>query len=137
MPLAYTINPHARLITITGEYAEPAEWRELLQRLLSDQRREPGSRILRDLREASTPIETASVVQLMEVVRHFWPLLQPSRAAILTPHQFDPAAMVAHALADTHGLAIQVFNSIDAAMEWLIGEPTGDQGESVIWAQGQ
>ena len=119
MPLAYALDADQRLITITGDYAEAAEWRELLQRMLEDPQREPGFAILRDLRGSSTPIATSSVVALMKVVQHFWPLLQPSRAAILTPREFDPAAMVAHALADTHGLPIQVFNSIDAAMEWL------------------
>jgi hypothetical protein len=119
MPLDYTLDPHQRLITITGDYAEPAEWRQLLERMLADPARAPGFAILRDLRGSSTPIGTPSVVALMTVVHHFWPLLQPSRAAILTPREFDPAAMVAHALADTHGLPMQVFNSMDAAMEWL------------------
>lgn len=126
MPLSYTIDPEQRLITITGEYAEAAEWQRLLQRLLDDPARQPGFSILRDLRGATTPVSAASVVGLMDVVRVFWPLLQPYRAAVLTPRDFDPAAMVAHALADSHGLPLRVFNSLDVAMEWLRGSPVDD-----------
>jgi hypothetical protein len=119
MPLRYNIDPEQQLITITGEYAEADEWRELLQRLLDDPRRQPGFGFLRDLRDATRPISATSVVALMDVVQRFWPLLQPSGAAILTPREFDPAAMVAHALADTHHLPMRVFNSLDTALEWL------------------
>jgi hypothetical protein len=129
MALSYTIDPSERLITITGEYAEADEWRELLQRILADERRQPGFAFLRDLREATTPISTTGVVALMDVVRRFWPLLQPSRAAILTPRGFDPAAMVAHALADSHHLPIRVFNSLDTAMDWLRGAGSGEPDE--------
>ena len=120
MALAFTIDPDERLITITGEYAEAAEWQRFLQQMLDDPRRQPGFAILRDLTGATTPVSAASVVALMDVVRRFWPLLQPSRAAVLTPREFDPAAMVAHALADTHQLPLRVFNSLDAAREWLL-----------------
>jgi hypothetical protein len=55
----------------------------------------------------------------MEVVKQFWPLLRPRRAAILTPREFDPAAMAAHALADTEGLPVRMFSSLETALEWL------------------
>jgi len=32
MPLTYRIDAVQRIVTITGDYAEPAEWRELLGR---------------------------------------------------------------------------------------------------------
>lgn len=119
MPLSYHLDADRQLITISGEYAEAAEWRELLARIAADPGHRPGLSILRDLRGATKPIGPVRVVSLMEVVRQFWPRLQPHRAAILTPMLFDPAALVAHALADTHQLPVRLFNSLDLALEWL------------------
>jgi hypothetical protein len=119
MPLAYTIDTNQQIITITGEYAEASEWRELLGRILADPQRRPGFAFLRDLRAATTPVDTQTVVAIIEVVRRFWPQLQPSRAAIVTPLNVDPAALVAHALADAQHLPLQAFNSYDSALEWL------------------
>ena len=119
MPLDYTIDPAARLIVITGEYSDASEWRSLFARLLTDERRASGFAFLRDLRAATKPVDADTVVQIMEVVRRFWPQLQPSRAAILTRHDEDPAALVAHALADAEHLPVRAFNSHDEAMAWL------------------
>ena len=121
MSLAYAIDADARLIVITGEYADADGWRELLAAVLHDPRREPGFAFLRDLRQATTPVDAATVIGIMEAVRRFWPLLQPSRAAILTPREFDTAALTAHAIADTDHLPIRMFTSYDAALEWLSG----------------
>ena len=119
MALAYEIDAGRRLIVITGEYSDADEWRSLLVRVLSDPRRKPGFAFLRDLRSATTPVDADTVVRIMEVVRRFWPQLQPSRAAILTKHDEDPAALVAHALADAQELPMRAFNSYDEAMAWL------------------
>jgi hypothetical protein len=119
MPLAYTIDTQQRLITITGEYADAAEWKALLGAVLHDTRRQPGFAFLRDLRHATTPVDVATVIGIMETVRRFWPLLQPSRAAILTPREFDAAALTAHAIADGDHLPIRMFTSHDAALDWL------------------
>ncbi|HEY3159131.1 MAG TPA: hypothetical protein VGJ78_09260 [Vicinamibacterales bacterium] len=119
MPLAYTIDADERLIVITGDYADAGEWRTLLARVMNDERRAPGFAFLRDLREASRPVDAETVVQVMEVVRRFWPYVQPSRAAILTRHDENPAALVAHALADAQQLPVRAFNSHDEAMAWL------------------
>jgi hypothetical protein len=119
MPLSYVIDTDEKLITITGEYAAAAEWRDILSRVLHDPRREPGFGFLRDLRGASRPVDAATVVGILQVVRQFWPHLQPSRAAVLTPRDFDPAALVAHALADAERMPLQMFTSYEAAREWL------------------
>ena len=119
MPLNYEIDPVGKLITITGEYSAADEWKDLLGRILRDPMLRPGCGFLRDLRAAETPVDAATVVGIMEAVRRFWPLLQPSRAAVLTPRDFDPAAMAAHALADGEGLPLRMFTSYDAAIEWL------------------
>ena len=121
MPLSYTVDPTQRLITISGEYADAEEWKALLARVLHDPRRDPGFNFLRDLRTATTPVDAATVVSLMEVVRRFWPLLQPSRAAVLTPLEFDSAAMAAYAIAEAEGMPMRVFSSYDDAVEWLRG----------------
>ena len=119
MPLTYSIDAGEKLITISGEYADAAEWRTVLSRILQDPRRRPGFAFLRDLREATTPVDASTVIEIVAVVRRFWPELQPSRAAVLTPLAFDPAALVAHALADAQRMPLQTFTSYDAAREWL------------------
>ena len=121
MRLSYSIDEAERLVTITGEYSDAAEWQDLLGRVLADPRRKPGFAFLRDLRGATTPVDAATVVQIMTVVRRFWPHLRPSRAAILTPRELDPAALVAHAIADAENMPVQAFNSYDAALAWLRG----------------
>jgi hypothetical protein len=123
VPLHYTIDSARQLVAITGEYAAAEEWKALLGSVLTDPKWEPGFSFLRDLREATTPVDAATVIGIMEVVREFWPLLRPARAAILTPRAFDSAAFAAHALADTHALPMRMFTSYDAAVEWL-GEGT-------------
>ena len=117
--LHYVIDPARRLTTITGEYSVADEWKTLLGAILRDPQWQPGFGFLRDLRGATTPVDAAAVIRIMDVVKQFWPLLQPARAAILTPHQFDPAAMAAHALADTEGLPVRMFSSLETALEWL------------------
>jgi hypothetical protein len=120
--LSYTIDEAEQLVTITGEYSVAEEWHDLLGRILADPRRRPGFAFLRDLRQATHPVDAATVVAIISVVRQFWPHLQPTRAAILTRNDIDPAALVAHALADAENLPLQAFNSHDAAMAWLRGE---------------
>jgi hypothetical protein len=119
MPLDYSVDPDRRLVTISGEYAVADEWMDLLARVLADPRRQPGFAFLRDLRAATMPVNAATVLTIMEVVRRFWPQLQPSRAAILTRHEVDAAALVAVALADAEKLPLRVFTSQDEAMQWL------------------
>jgi len=119
VPLSYIIDATQGIVVITGDYSDAEEWQNLLARILTDPQMRGGFGFLRDLREATTPVDAGTVVGLMEAVRRFWPLLQPSRAAVLTPREFDPAAFAAHALADTFGLPLRMFTSYDAAMEWL------------------
>jgi hypothetical protein len=119
MPLSYRIDARQRLITIVGEYADAAEWRALLQRVYEDPQRQPGFAFLRDLRDATTPVDAATVIAIMDVVGRFWPLLQPRRAAVLTPREIDPAAFTAHAIADAERLPLKMFSSYDEAIEWL------------------
>jgi hypothetical protein len=119
MPLEYAIDAAQQLVTITGEYAQPEEWQQLLQRLLDDPRRRPGFAFLRDLRQATRPVDAATVIGIIDVVRHYWPQLQPCRAAMVTPLGVDPAALVAHALADAQHIPLRAFTSYDDAIGWL------------------
>ena len=121
MPLSYVIDPERQLVTITGEYADATEWTRLLTEVLHDPHLRPGLGFLRDLRGATSPVEPSTVVGIMDVVRRLWPKLQPTRVAILTPREVDPAALVAHALADAQHLPIQVFRTYEEAMAWLTG----------------
>lgn len=119
MPLNYVIDSTQRLIIITGEYAGAEEWKALLARILHDPRWRANLAFLRDLRGATMVVDAETVVGIMDAVRRFWPLLSPARAAILTPREFDPAALTAHALADAHRLPLRMFTSYEAAIEWL------------------
>lgn len=119
MPLDYTVDPEHLLVTITGDYGTPDSWLSLLKRIQQDPRLKPGFAFLRDLRASTTPIDAAAVVGIMDAVRRAWPLVQPSRGAILTPRSYDVAALTAHALADSHGLPMRMFTTYEAAIEWL------------------
>jgi hypothetical protein len=119
MPLTYTIDVALGLVTITGEYSAADEWHALLARLLTDPRRKTGMGFLRDLRGATKPVDAETVVGIIRVVRQFWPELRPSRAAVLTPLAIDPAALVAHALADAQHIPLRTFSSYDEALAWL------------------
>ena len=118
MPLAYVINVDQRLVVITGDTRTPANGRTCWVACWR-MRRQPGFGFLRDLRGATAPVDAATVVRLMAVVRRFWPHLQPSRAAIVTPFHADAAALVALAVADTEVLPFRLFSSYDEAIEWL------------------
>jgi hypothetical protein len=119
VPLDYTLDRDNRLVTITGDYGTPVAWAALLARMQKDRRLKPGFAFLRDLRGASTRVDVATVVAIVDAVRRVWPLVQPSRGAILTPDTFDVAALTAHALADNYGLPIRMFTNYEAAIEWL------------------
>jgi len=119
MKLAYTIDPEQRLITITGEYAGPDDWKDILSRVLTDPDRLPGFVLLRDLRTATTPTDAETVVEVINVVRDFWPKLELSRYAVVTPLNMDPAALVAQALADREEIPMGIFPTCEEAMLWL------------------
>ena len=119
MPLDYTVDSDHLLVTITGDYGTPDSWASLIKRIQRDPRLQPGFAFLRDLRASTTPIDAATVVGIMDAIRRAWPLVQPSRGAILTPHSYDVAALTAHALADGQGLPIQMFTTYEAAIQWL------------------
>jgi hypothetical protein len=117
--LAYAIDPKQRLIIITGEYAGPDEWKDVLSRVLTDPDRQPGFAMLRDLRAATTPTDAETVVEVINVVRDFWPKLELSRYAVVTPLDMDPAALVAQALADREEIPMRIFPTCEEAMLWL------------------
>ena len=123
MPLSFAIDTDQRLITITGEYAHPDEWARLLQQVLDDPRRQPGFAFLRDLGAATMPVDAETVVGIIEVVKRFWPEMQPSRAAVVTPRRFDSPALIAHALADLEHIPLRMFTDYQSAVEWLRERP--------------
>lgn len=120
MPLAYQIDRQRRIVTITGDYAEPAEWRSLLAAIAADPAYPGGCAFLRDLRESQHPVTPQSVMGIMAVVATFWATLGVRRAAILTRPGMDPPATVAHALAEDRRLPLRAFTSYDEAMAWLL-----------------
>jgi hypothetical protein len=119
VPLSYSIDRERRIVTITGDYAEPEEWRRLLAAIADDPGYVRGSAFLRDLRGSAHPVSVAAVVGIIGVVRDFWAVLGVTRAAILTATRIDALANVAHALAEDERLPVRAFTSPDDAMAWL------------------
>ena len=119
MALDYTIDPARRLVTITGEYGDDRDWRALLSAIARDPALPPGCGFLRDLRHAKHPVDGATIMRIVAVVREFWQQLGASRAAMVTPRHLDVAALMAHAIADEQQLPLRAFTSYEAAVEWL------------------
>lgn len=119
MGLSYSIEEALNLIVITGEYADAPEWERLMVRVVADPRRRPGCIVLRDQRGGTRPVDAATVIAIMAVVRRYWEKLDMRRAAILMQPDRDSPALVAHAVADAENLPIRAFTSYDVALEWL------------------
>jgi hypothetical protein len=119
VPLAYHIDEHSRLVTITGDYAEPAEWQVLLNRVRSDARLKPGFGFMRDLRYSMHPVDAHAVLGIITVVRQMWSVLGVRRAAMVTRPGIDVPAAVAHALAEDENMPLRAFTSYDDAVGWL------------------
>jgi hypothetical protein len=100
VPLAYQHDPNSRIVTLTGDYAAAAEWKDLLAKVASDCRRADGHR---------NPA----------VVKQVWDVLGAYRAAIVTRRGIDLPASVAHALAEMEGIPLRAFSSYDDAIKWL------------------
>jgi hypothetical protein len=120
MPLTYHIDPTAKIVTITGDYAEAEGWRTMLSAVANDPDYRRGFNFLRDLRHAEHPVSAEAVIGIVGVVRKFWDVLGVSRAAIVTrPGTIDYPAVIAQALADDQHIALQAFPSYDDAVAWL------------------
>ena len=119
MPLAYHIDPGSRIVTITGDYAAAAEWKDLLAKLASDPDYARGFNFVRDLRASEHPVDAQTVTGILAVVTQVWELLGVHRAAIVTRRGIDLPAAVAHALAELEGIPLRAFSSYDDAVKWL------------------
>ena len=119
MPLAYSIDPVERIVTITGDYADAAEWRTLLGAVLRDPEYRPGCYFIRDLRASTHPVSAQAVIGIMAVVREFWQRLGVRRAAIVTRPGIDDPAVIAQALAEDEHLPLRAFTAYDDAVRWL------------------
>ena len=120
MPLTYVVDPRLKLVTVSGDYGDIADWTRLLDEIVNDETIGLGFSYLRDLRGATNPATPATVVAIIDVVRLLWPKKQPSRAAILTSRDVDTSALVAAALADAQQLPLRIFRNYDEAIAWLI-----------------
>jgi|SRR3954471_11237534 hypothetical protein len=119
MPLAYKIDWIRRLVIISGEYATATEWLLILGNLRRDPHFKPHSRFLRDVRGATRPPTAAMVAATFNVLQRFWSELKVDRWAIVTDEVHDQVPMTLHSLGQQHGLAIEVFTSMDSALDWL------------------
>ena len=114
----YAIDPGQKLIVITGDYATPEQWMELLGRLRADPQRQPGFAVLRDLRGARENADVQAIVGIIDVIRRMWPHLQLSRAAVVTTDAIDTAA-ASQVLAAEQQIPLRAFTSYQSAVEWL------------------
>ena len=129
MPLRYVVDPRLKLVTVTGEYGDIADWTRLLHEIVNDSAIGLGFSYLRDVRGGMNPTTPATVVAVIDVVRHLWPKKQPARAAILTSRDVDTTALVAAALADAQQLPLRVFRNYDEAISWLQGATTANPAD--------
>lgn len=119
MPLSYSIDPAQGIVTVTGDYADAAEWRVLLTAVSRDAEYKRGFSFIRDLRGSKHPVSAQTVVGIMAVVREFWAHLAPRRAAIVTGLTIADPAVIAHALADDQHIPLRTFSSYDDAVRWV------------------
>ena len=119
MALKYHIDAAQQIVTITGDYAEPEEWRALLAAVAQDPKYPGGYGFLRDVRGSADPVTAQSVMGIIAVVQEFWHRLRVRRAAIVTRAGIDAPAMIAHALAEDRHIPLRAFNSYDDAVAWL------------------
>ena len=120
MALSYLIDATQHVITISGDCAERAEWNVLLGRILNDPLHQPAFGFLRDLRDSKTLIDDEHIIGILEVVGHFWPLLRPSRAAVVLPLNVGIDSLTtAQRIAASEHRPLGVFFSYQDAMDWL------------------
>ena len=119
MPLTYRIDSARQLVIITGDYAEPDEWRILLTAVAGDPAYRPGSSFIRDLRASEHPVDAQAVMGIIAVVREFWPRLGTHRAAMVTRHTIDVPAVIAETLASDERMPLRGFTSYDEAVDWV------------------
>jgi hypothetical protein len=119
MPLTYRIDAEQEIVTITGDYADAEGWRTLLGSVARDPAYRRGFGFIRDLRASAHPVDAATVVRIVAVVREFWTALHVRRAAIVMGPKHDDPALIAHALADHDHLPLRAFTSYDDAVKWV------------------
>lgn len=119
MALSYRIDAAQQLVIITGDYAEPDEWRHLLSSIVADPAYRRGSSFVRDLRQSTHPVDAAAVMGIIAVVREFWPKLGTHRAVMVTRHGLDVPAVIAEALATDQRMPLRAFTSYQEAIEWV------------------
>ena len=123
MPLSYSVDPTAGIVTISGDYAGVEEWMRLLTTIAVDPHCPRGCAYLRDLRDGTVPTDAATVASVMESIGKAWQAVKPRRAAILTREEDRITAQVTGALADAQKLPIRAFTSYEDAMTWLREAP--------------
>jgi hypothetical protein len=119
MPLTYRIDGAKGIVTITGDYAEAADWRVLLGTVAQDPNYRRGFSFIRDLRASANPVSAQAVVGIIAVVGEFWAQLGVRRAAIVTRPGIDDPAVIAHALAADEHIPLRAFTSYDDAVRWV------------------
>ena len=117
MALRYRIE--SGIVTITGDYADADEWRALLTAVAADPAYRQGFNFLRDLRQSEHPVDVATVMRIIAVVREFWGVVGAHRAAIVTGTRINDPADVAHALAEYEHLPLRAFVDYAEAVAWL------------------
>ena len=121
--LSYQID--SGIVTITGDYADADEWVTLLAAVVDDPQYRHGFSFLRDLRAAKHPVDAATVMRIIAVVRDYWGLIGAHRAAIVTGTRANEPADVAHALAEYEHLPLRTFVEYGEAVAWLRETSTG------------
>jgi hypothetical protein len=120
MALSYSFDQPGRVVTIRYE-SEPslAEWTETMRAAMNDPRFGPGVKLLldRSLLGAPSPEFVRGVTDFLSVHRRT--LAEHPLALVVGSKGAYGMARMGQALLDLHGVAFEIFESLEAAREWL------------------
>jgi hypothetical protein len=120
MPITYEIDRDESIVTVRGDAATPDEWRILLDEVANEFHDQAGQLgVLRDRREAVAPMDTQTIMSILDVVAQLWSGVRLCGVAILTRHADDRTGQISVAVADSRGFPLMAFDSEDAARAWL------------------
>jgi hypothetical protein len=120
MALSYDIDVASRLVVLTCGDVTLERWRRTMGQVVADPRFRIGFGVLVDCRTATLAPETQDVVGVVDFLANRRARLGLSRWAVVVeePAGYGMARMTA-AIAESAGLELRAFRTMDEALEWL------------------
>lgn len=130
MPLTYTIDPDARLVTLHyEEHPTIEQWKQAMLRVFADPRYRPGFAFLGDRRAVKEAPDRDYIRETIAFGEEHRAELQGARWATLvsTPASYGMARM-GQALGAEGPTELGAFTDLAAALRWLRGEAEEEIG---------